>query len=179
MSASIPGMALIIPVGGHHPQLPSFLAPNATLIGDVRCGPECSVWFGAVLRGDINHVALGARCNIQDNAVLHVTKVFPCVLEDEVSVGHGALVHGCYIGKGTLVGMGAIILDGAKIGAGCLIAAGTVVPEGLEVADGHLVAGVPGKVIKALPENLKERISGVAGNYVAYRELYPSIMAEV
>jgi carbonic anhydrase/acetyltransferase-like protein (isoleucine patch superfamily) len=171
-------MPVVIPVHGIHPAQPAFLAPNATLIGDVRFGPGCSVWFGSVLRADINHISLGARCNVQDLCVLHVTRSLPCVLADEVSLGHGVIAHGCSIGTGTLVGMGARILDRAVIGAGCLIAAGCVVPEGMEVPDGHLVAGVPGKIIKPLGWEMRERISVVAGNYVAYQQLYPSILAE-
>jgi carbonic anhydrase/acetyltransferase-like protein (isoleucine patch superfamily) len=168
-------MGLCIPIRGIHPQMPAFLAPNATLVGDVRFGPECSVWFGAVLRADLNYVSLGARCNVQDLCCLHVTKLLPCVLEDEVSLGHGVIAHGCTIGAGTLVGMGARILDRVRIGQRCIVAAGCVVPEGMEVPDGHLVAGVPGKVLKALSPEQQERIAPVAGNYVAYQQLYPEL----
>ena len=171
-------MPVILPINGITPQLPRFLAPNATLVGDVRFGPDCSVWFGAVLRADINSVTLGARCNVQDNCVLHVSRRLPCVLADEVSMGHGAIVHACTIGSGTLVGMGARVLDGAVIGARVLIAAGAVVPEGMNVPDGHLVAGVPARVIKPVSADLQTRIGRIAGDYVAYQELYPSILAE-
>jgi carbonic anhydrase/acetyltransferase-like protein (isoleucine patch superfamily) len=170
-------MPVIVAVNGIAPQLPRFLAPNATLVGDVRFGPDCSVWFGAVLRGDINHVSLGARCNVQDACVLHVSRARPCVLGDEVSLGHGAIAHACTIGDGTLLGMGSRVLDGARLGAGVLVAAGCVVPEGCEVPDHHLVAGVPGKVLKPLSEELRARVAAVAGNYVAYQELYPGILA--
>ncbi len=169
-------MPCLIPVNGIAPQRPDFLAPNATLVGDVRFGPGCSVWFGAVLRGDLNHVQLGERCNVQDLCCLHVTKQLPCVLEDEVSLGHGVIAHGCVIGAQSLLGMGCRILDRARIGKRCLVAAGCVVPEGLEVPDGHLVAGVPGKVIKPLTAEQLERISVVAGNYVAYQQLYPDLL---
>ncbi len=171
-------MPVILPINGITPQLPRFLAPNATLIGDVRFGPDCSVWFGAVLRADINSVILGARCNVQDNCVLHVSRRLPCVLADEVSMGHGAIVHACTIGSSTLVGMGARVLDGAVVGARVLIAAGAVVPEGMNVPDGHLVAGVPARVIKPVSADLQTRIGRIAGDYVAYQELYPSILAE-
>ncbi len=157
--------------------MPRFLAPNATLVGDVRFGADCSVWFGAVLRGDINHVALGARCNVQDTCVLHVSRAAACVLGDEVSLGHGAIAHACVVGDGSLLGMGCRVLDGARIGARVLVAAGCVVPEGMTVPDGHLVAGVPGRVIKPLSAELLERIGAIAGNYVAYQELYPGILA--
>lgn len=172
-------MPIILPINGLTPQLPRFLAGNATLIGDVRFGPDCSVWFGAVLRADINSITLGARCNVQDNCVLHVSRRLPCVLADEVSMGHGAIAHACTIGSGTLVGMGSRVLDGAVIGARVLIAAGAVVPEGMSVPDGHLVAGVPARVIKPVSADLQTRIGRIAGDYVAYQELYPSILAEV
>ncbi len=170
-------MPIILPVNGIAPQTPAFLAPNATLLGDVRFGPGCSVWFGAVLRGDINHIALGARCNVQDNCVLHVSRRLPCILHDEVSMGHLAICHACTIGSNTLVGMGAKVLDGAVVGEGCLIAAGCVVPEGMLVPPGHLVAGVPGRVIKPLGPEIRERIGRIAGDYVAYQQLYPDIVA--
>jgi carbonic anhydrase/acetyltransferase-like protein (isoleucine patch superfamily) len=170
-------MPVILPVGAARPQLPRFLAPNATLVGDVRFGPDCSVWFGAVLRGDINRVELGARCNVQDNCVLHVSRRLPCVLGDEVSMGHLAIAHACTVGDGTLIGMGAKVLDGARLGRGVLVAAGCVVAESMEVPDHHLVAGVPGRLLKPLSAELRERIGRIAGDYVAYQELYPSILA--
>jgi carbonic anhydrase/acetyltransferase-like protein (isoleucine patch superfamily) len=159
------------------PQLPAFLAPNASVIGDVRFGPNCSVWFGAVLRGDINYISLGAQCNVQDLCVLHVSKKLPCILHDQVSMGHGAIAHACTVGSGTLLGMGSRVLDGAEIGQGVLVAAGCVVPEGMPVPDHHLIAGVPGRVIKSLSGELRERIGRIAGDYVAYQKLYSDIMA--
>ncbi len=170
-------MGLLIPIQGVHPQVPRLLAPNATLVGDVRFGPDCSVWFQAVLRGDINHVSLGARCNVQDACVLHVSRHHPCELADEVSMGHGAIAHACRIGSGTLLGMGSRVLDGAVIGSRVLVAAGCVVPEGMQVPDAHLVAGVPGRIVKPLDQRLLARIGEVAGNYVRYQELYPEILA--
>jgi carbonic anhydrase/acetyltransferase-like protein (isoleucine patch superfamily) len=171
-------MSVIVPVNGVRPQLPRFLAPNATLVGDVRFGPDCSVWFGAVLRGDIQPVVLGARCNVQDLCCLHVSRRQGCSLADEVSMGHQAICHACTVGAGTLVGMGARVLDGARIGAGCLVAAGCVVPEGMEVPPHHLVAGVPGRIVKPLGAEMRERIGRIAGDYVAYQQLYPAILAE-
>ena len=170
-------MPTIVPINGTSPQLPAFLAPNATLVGDVRFGPGCSVWFGAVLRADIQPVTLGARCNVQDNCVLHVSRRLGCTLHDEVSMGHLAVCHACTVGRGTLVGMGAKVLDGAVVGEGCLIAAGCVVPEGMQVPPGHLVAGVPGRVIKPLGPEIRERIGRIAGDYVAYQQLYLEILA--
>jgi carbonic anhydrase/acetyltransferase-like protein (isoleucine patch superfamily) len=170
-------MATVIAVGDKHPQLPAFLAPNATLVGDVRFGPECSVWFGAILRGDINHIELGAGCNVQDGCILHVSRALPCKLGNRISLGHGVIAHACTIHDGALIGMGARILDGATIGAGALVAAGCVVGEGVEVPAAHLIAGVPGRVIKPLDEPMRARIGAVAGNYIAYQRLYPQIMA--
>ena len=170
-------MPVIMSARGHTPQLPAFLAPNATLVGEVRFGPGCSVWFGAVLRGDINAVVLGARCNVQDTCVLHVSRKLPCLLGDEVSMGHGAIAHACTVGSGSLLGMGSRVLDGAVLGQGVLVAAGCVVPEGLQVPDHHLVAGVPGKVLTPLRAETRERIARIAGDYVAYQALYPEIMA--
>ncbi len=170
-------MPTVIAIEGRQPQLPRFLAPNATLVGDVRFGPDCSVWFGAVLRADINHVALGARCSVQDLCVLHVSRRLPCVLGDEVSMGHGAIAHACEIGDGSLLGMGSRVLDGARIGRRVLVAAGCVVPEGATIPDGHLVAGVPGRVVKALSADLLARIARIAGDYVAYQQLYPDILS--
>jgi carbonic anhydrase/acetyltransferase-like protein (isoleucine patch superfamily) len=171
-------MPVILPINGVAPQRPAFLAPNATLVGDVRFGPGCSVWFGAVLRADLNPVILGARCNVQDNCVLHVSRRLGCTLADEVSMGHSAIAHACHIGRGTLVGMGSRVLDGAVVGERVLIAAGCVVPEGMTVPDGHLIAGVPGRVIKLLGPETQARIARIAGDYVAYQELYPTILAE-
>jgi carbonic anhydrase/acetyltransferase-like protein (isoleucine patch superfamily) len=171
-------MPLILPINGVSPQLPRFLAPNATLIGDITFGVDCSVWFGAVIRADINRIVFGDRCNVQDTCVVHLSQRLPCLLGDEVSMGHGAIAHACTVGHGTLLGMGSRVLDGARIGERCLIAAGCVVPEGLEVPDGHLVAGVPGKVIKPLAGGIVERIGRIAGDYVAYQQLYPALVAE-
>ena len=171
-------MACIIPVNGITPQLPDFLAPNATLVGDVRFGAGCSVWFSAVIRGDINHIAIGARSNIQDLCCLHVSQKLPCILGEEVSLGHGAIAHACTIGDQTLLGMGCKVLDGAVVGKRCLIAAGCVVPEGMVVPDGHLVAGVPGKVLKPLSPEQIARVVSVAGKYVNYQKLYPGLIAD-
>ncbi|MBA3683953.1 MAG: gamma carbonic anhydrase family protein [Planctomycetes bacterium] len=170
-------MPILFPINGVTPQMPAFLAPNATLVGDVRFGPQCSVWFGAVLRGDINYVALGASCNVQDTCVLHVSRARPCVLGNRVSLGHGAIAHACIVGDGALLGLGSRVLDGAVIGEGVLVAAGCVVGEGMTVPAHHLIAGVPGRVIKPLGADLRERIGRIAGDYVAYQALYPGIVA--
>jgi len=173
---TVQAMPTVIAVNGIQPQQPAFLAPNATLVGDVRFGPRCSVWFGAVLRGDINHVALGSDCNVQDLCVLHVSRKLPCVLGDRVSMGHAAIAHACTVRDGALLGTGCRVLDGAVIGAGVLVAAGCVVPEGMTVPDHHLIAGVPGRVIKPLSDELRVRVAAVATNYVVYQDLYPELM---
>lgn len=171
-------MPTIVSVNGCTPQRPRFLAPNATLVGDVRFGADCSIWFGAVLRADLAPIILGARCNVQDSCVIHVCRDKPCVLGNDVSMGHGAIAHACTIGDGCLLGMGCRILDGARLGVGVLVAAGCVVPEGLDVPDHHLIAGVPGRIVKPLSAEQRARISVVAGNYVAYQQMYPDFLEE-
>ncbi|MBB2893737.1 gamma carbonic anhydrase family protein [Flexivirga oryzae] len=146
----------------------AWIAPSATVIGSVRLGPEVGIWYGAVLRADLEVIELGARSNIQDNCVLHADPDFPLRIGENVSVGHNATLHGCTIGDATLVGMGARVLNGAVIGAHSLIAAGTVVPEGAQIPEGSLVAGVPGKVRRELSA---EQRAGFLGNASAYVDL--------
>jgi carbonic anhydrase/acetyltransferase-like protein (isoleucine patch superfamily) len=171
-------MACILPINGIHPQRPAFLAPNATLVGDVRFGRDCSVWFGAVLRADINYISLGDGANVQDNSVVHLSKKLPCIIGARTSLGHNVTAHACTIGDHCLLGMNCVVLDGAVIGDGCLIAAGAVVGENAVIPPGMLVVGVPGKPIRAVPAELRERMDRINGDYVAYQQLYPSILAE-
>jgi gamma-carbonic anhydrase len=152
----------------------AWIAPDSSLIGEVIVGPEASVWFQAVLRGDINSIRIGARTNVQDGCVLHVTKEAPVVVGDEVTLGHMAMIHGCTIGPRTLVGMSAVVLDFAQVGEGCLVAAGAVVRERTRVPDGVLVAGVPAKVVRELTEEERQGIIRSAANYVAYAATYRS-----
>lgn len=160
----------------------AFVAPGATVIGGVSLGESSSVWYGAVLRGDINRISVGARSNIQDGSVLHVSDDEACVLHEDVTVGHRAVVHACEVGAETLVGMGAIILDGARIGPRCIIAAGALVTKGMRVPEGCLVMGAPARVVRAL--TTEERIGNarLAAKYVAlsarYRELDPTLIGE-
>jgi carbonic anhydrase/acetyltransferase-like protein (isoleucine patch superfamily) len=129
----------------------AWVAPGATVIGDVEIGAESSVWFGAVVRGDFHWIRVGARTNLQDGCVVHVTRErFPAWIGDEVTVGHGATVHGCRVGHGALVGIGAIVLDGAEIGEEGLVAAGAVVTPGSAVPPRTLVAGAPARPVRAL-----------------------------
>ncbi len=151
-----------------------WLAETATVIGDVQMGEECSIWFNAVLRGDVNSIRLGNKVNIQDNAMVHCTyKKTGTVLGNEVSVGHNAIVHGCTIEDRVLVGMGAIVMDLAHIGEGAIIAAGAVVKENEIVPPYTLWAGVPAKQVKVLDKKLSlEKLSKLANNYVLYSSWY-------
>ncbi len=127
-----------------------FIAPNAAVIGDVTLGENSSVWFSCVLRGDAERIEVGAGSNIQDGAVLHADPGYPMVVGRNVTVGHNAMLHGCTIGDGSLVGINAVVLNGARVGKGCLIGANALVTEGTEVPDGSLVLGSPGKVRSSL-----------------------------
>lgn len=146
----------------------AWVAPNATVVGAVTLGAQVSIWYGAVVRADLETIAIGARSNIQDNCSLHADPGHPLRVGERVSVGHNATLHGCTIGDDALVGMGARVLNGAVVGANSLIAAGSVVPEGAQVPEGSLVAGVPGKVRRALTE---EERSGLVVNADAYVDL--------
>lgn len=133
-----------------HPSV--FVAPGATVLGDVVIGAESSVFFGSVIRAESEQITVGARTNIQDNCVLHIDVNHPLSVGDDCSIGHNAIVHGCTIGDNTLVGMGAIVLNGAVVGRNCIIGAGALVPQGAVIPDGSLVVGVPGKVRRSLTE---------------------------
>src|SRR5579875_473474 len=160
---------------GRWPVVPesSYVDISAQVLGDVTMGSQSSVWMNAVLRGDVHSITIGVESNIQDNAVLHGQRgVWPVVVGDRCTVGHGAIVHGCVLEDDVLVGMGAIILNGAHVGAGSIIAAGAVVTEGAQIPPGSLVAGVPGKVKRALGAKDLELIRMYAGNYVEYTAVY-------
>ncbi len=153
----------------------AWLAPGAVVVGAVSLSEQSSVWFGAVLRGDINHIVVGARSNIQDGAVVHVSDNEAAVIGREVTVGHRAIVHACTVGDGVLVGMGAVLLDGCRIGAESIIAAGALVPKGMEVPEGSLVVGMPARVSRALSAEERAANRRLAAKYVEvarrYREL--------
>ena len=142
-----------------------FIAPNATVLGDVTIGHEVSIWYGAVIRADKDRIVIGDRSNIQDNAVLHTSAGHPVLIGTDVSVGHGAILHGCRVADRVLVGMGAIVLNGAEIGEDSLLGAGTVVTEGAKIPPGSVVVGVPGKPIKQVSLEQREHIVRNAGNY--------------
>ncbi|GAB0103104.1 gamma carbonic anhydrase family protein [Nocardia sp. JMUB6875] len=157
-----------IQLGEHAPQVDenAWIAPNATVVGRVRLEAEVSVWYSAVLRGDMDEITVGARSNIQDGCVLHADPGFPCTVGEGVSVGHNAILHGCTVGDDVLIGMGATVLNGAVIGAGSLIAANALVPEGAQIPPGSLVAGVPGKVRRELSEAERDHIRLNAAAYL-------------
>lgn len=165
-------MATILSCRGKTPEVnqPAFIAENATIIGDVIMGKDCSVWFQAVIRGDVNSIHIGARVNIQDGAIVHCTYEKAATrIGNDVSIGHRAIVHGCTIEDEVLIGMGSIVMDGAQIGQGSIIAAGAVVLEGTIVAPGSLYAGVPARKVKDVdPELNKDQIQRIAKNYMTY-----------
>ena len=147
-----------------------FIAPNATLVGDIVMGDDCSIWFNAVVRGDVNSIRIGNKVNIQDGAVIHCTyEKTKAIIGNNVSIGHNAIVHGCVIEDNVLVGMGAIIMDNARIGSNTIIAAGAVVLENTVVEAGSIYAGVPAKKIKTISqEMIHGEIDRIANNYLMY-----------
>ncbi|MEV5490378.1 gamma carbonic anhydrase family protein [Streptomyces bobili] len=162
--------ALIVGIGGREPKVDeeAFVAPTSSVIGDVTLAAGASVWYGAVVRGDVERISVGARSNIQDNCTLHADPGFPVTIGERVSVGHNAVVHGASVGDDCLIGMGATVLNGAVIGAGSLVAAQALVPQGMEVPPGSLVAGVPAKIRRELTE---EERQGVTLNGTLYADL--------
>ncbi|MFN2476741.1 MAG: gamma carbonic anhydrase family protein [Chthoniobacterales bacterium] len=153
-----------------HPTV--FVAPNATVVGDVTIEESASVWYGAVLRGDINRIVIGPRSNIQDDVIVHLADTWPAIIGEMVTVGHGAIVHACTIGDEVLIGMGAIILDGAEIGARSIIGANTLVTAGMKVAAGSMVLGSPAKVTRQLSIDEQLDIRRWALKYVETAKLF-------
>lgn len=147
----------------------AFVAENAAVIGDVDIGEGSSIWYGAVIRGDIENIHIGKYTNIQDNCTVHTETDIPTKLGDYTVVGHNAVVHGCTVGDNCLIGMGAIVLNRAVIGDNCIIGAGSVVTEGKEIPANSLVMGIPGKVIRQVTE---EEIAAIKKNAIRYNELY-------
>lgn len=165
-------MSHILPVKGISPKIgkDSFIAPNATIVGDVEMGENCSIWFNAVIRGDVNIIRMGNNVNVQDGAIIHCTfQKTGTLIGNNVSIGHNAIVHGCVIDDDVLIGMGAIVMDHAKIGRHSIIAAGAVVLENTIVEPGSIYAGVPAKKVKNTPEAMiSGEIERIATNYVMY-----------
>jgi carbonic anhydrase/acetyltransferase-like protein (isoleucine patch superfamily) len=165
-------MPYILPIKGISPTIPEdcFIAPNATIIGDVQMGEQCSVWFNAVIRGDVNSIRMGNKVNVQDGAVIHCTyQKTKTNIGNNVSIGHNALVHGCTVEDNVLIGMGAIVMDNCHIGSNTIIAAGAVVLENTKVESGCIYAGVPAKKVKDISQELIHgEINRIAENYVMY-----------
>ena len=165
-------MPVILPVKGIHPAWGAncFIAPNATIVGDVVMGNDCSVWFNAVIRGDVNSICLGNKVNVQDGAVIHCTyEKTKVIIGNNVSIGHNAIVHGCVIANDVLVGMGAILMDNVRVGSNCIIAAGAVVLENTVIEPGSIYAGVPAKKVKDISQDLiNGDINRIANNYLMY-----------
>lgn len=165
-------MPIIQPVNNKHPQIPegTFVAENATIVGDVTMGNECSIWFNAVIRGDVHFIKMGDKVNVQDGAVIHATyQKSPTTIGNNVSIGHNAIVHGCTIHDNVLVGMGSIIMDDCVVESNSIIAAGAVVTKDTHVESGSIYAGVPAKKVKDISQELiSGEINRIANNYVKY-----------
>ena len=160
-------------VGADH-----FIAPDATLVGDITLQAEASIWFQVVIRAENDRITLGENCNVQDASVLHVDPGYPLTLGPNVSIGHKVMLHGCTVGDGTLIGINSVVLNGARIGRSVLVGANTLITEGKQIPDGVLVVGSPGKIVRELRAEEKERLLGIASGYVErsrhyQRELKP------
>src|SRR6188474_43435 len=168
-------MPVILPVENKFPQFGNncFLAPNSTIVGDVEMGDDCSVWFNAVVRGDVNFIKMGNKVNVQDGACIHCTyRKFGTTIGNNVSIAHNAIVHGCTVHDNVLIGMGAIVMDDAIIGENSVIAAGAVVLAGTKVEPGSIYAGMPAKKVKDIGDEMKEVIQRTARNYPMYAEWF-------
>ena len=165
-------MSIIKPVNGKHPEIAHdcFIAENATIVGEVRIGKQCSVWFNAVIRGDVHFIKIGDKVNIQDGAVIHATyKKSPTTIGNNVSIGHNAIVHGCTIKDNVLIGMGSIVMDDCVVESNSIIAAGAVVTKNTHVESGSIYAGVPAKKVKDISQELiSGEIDRIANNYIEY-----------
>jgi len=169
---------IILPYRGKYPVIAetAFIAQNAVVTGDVEIGPDSGIWFGCVMRGDVHHIRVGARTNIQDGTIVHCTRNrYPCLIGSDITVGHGAILHACILEDGCFVGMGAIVLDGARVESGAMVAAGALVPPGKVVKRGELWAGNPAKLMRALTEEDIAFFPVSAAHYVDLARDYRSI----
>ena len=157
----------------------AWVADNATVLGDVHLGENCSVWFGAVLRGDSDRITLGANCNVQDNSVLHADEGVPLHIGEGVSIGHQVMLNGCTIGDGTLIGIGAVVLNHARIGRNCLVGAGALVTEGKEFPDGSLIVGSPAKAVRELTPEHIAGLKFVSEHYVANARRFRQVLSRL
>ncbi len=168
-------MKTLLPYKGIMPRLHAtvFVEESARIIGDVTIGAHTSIWFNAVVRGDVNYIRIGERTNVQDNSVLHVTKdVYPLLVGSDVTIGHSVVLHGCTVRDRCLIGMGAVVLDDAEIGEDSIVGAGAVVVESMKVPSRSLVVGVPAKVVRTLNDEEVARIARSARNYMEYTRNY-------
>ncbi len=158
---------MIIEYEGKRPQIAEdvFIAPNATIIGDVVIEAKANVWFGAVLRGDEGRIVIGSRASVQDNTVIHVSAVNPTIVEADATIGHSVVLEGCHIEAGALVGMNATVLDGARVGSGALVAAGSVVREGQQIPPDVLAAGVPAKIKGPMSDTARHHVRKASADY--------------
>ncbi len=173
MIYSFGGAAPVLEGEGH------FVASSASVIGSVVMKPKSSVWFSAVVRGDVESITIGYGSNVQDAAVLHADPGFPLNIGDYVTVGHHAMVHGCTVGEGSLIGINAVVLNGAKIGKGCLIGANALITEGTEIPDGSMVLGSPGKVIKTLSDEQQQALRLGTEHYIQNAARFATDLVEV
>ena len=151
----------------------AFIAEDAVIVGDVEIGAQASVWYGSILRGDVNYISIGARTNIQDGTIIHVSReTHSTVLEDEITVGHRVTLHGCYVETGCLIGIGAIVLDGARIGKNSLVAAGSLVTPGTVIPERSLVMGSPARIKRELSDEEVENLKKSWQNYVLLSQIY-------
>jgi carbonic anhydrase/acetyltransferase-like protein (isoleucine patch superfamily) len=171
----------IYQLGEHAPEIDAsaYVADSANLIGKVTVEANASVWFGVTIRGDNERITIGENSNVQEGTVMHTDLGFPLTLGKNVTVGHQAMLHGCTIGDGSLVGIQAVVLNGAKIGKGCLVGAGALVTEGKEFPDNSLILGSPAKVVRTLTEEDLQRLAGNAANYVARGQLFKAQLKKI
>ena len=165
----------ILPYRGKRPLIAggAFIAPTAVVIGDVEIGEECGIWFGSVLRGDVHRIRVGARTNIQDGTIVHCTRErFPCLIGSDITIGHGAILHGCVLEDGCFIGMGARVLDGARVESGGMVAAGALVTPGKIVKSGELWAGSPAKLMRPVTDEERAFFSHSVAHYVALARDY-------
>jgi gamma-carbonic anhydrase len=166
---------IVRPYEGRHPRIGArvFIAENAAVIGDVEIGDDCSIWYATTVRGDVNGIRIGKNTNVQDNCTIHVTHLdWPTIIGDNVTIGHGAIVHGCTVENGALIGMGSRVLDGAVVGESAMVGAGALVPPGMQVPPRTLVVGVPARVKRPLTADELAHLENSWKNYVQYKEKY-------